>query len=792
MIYQFGDFHLDCGRFELLCNGRALPVERKPMELLILLVSREGQLVTRVDIAQRLWSSEVFVDTEHGINTCIRKLRYLLRDDPDKPCFIQTVTGMGYRFIAPIAPNEIEAPEASRPEAPGIISPDPVETPSRSGPSASTHSRRIWIALATVAVLGLCILVLTVGPHPLAARLLHRDTQPAITSLAVIPLDNLSGDPSQEYFADGMTDELITMLAKDSNLRITSRTSVMQYKGAHKPLGDIAHALNVDAILEGSISRANGNVHMNLQLIRADNDTHLWAESYDRGVNDTALPNEAALAIAKRLGNVGAHSAAIRYVNPAAHDAFLRGKYLWFTDRMAESGEYFKKATEIQPDYAEAWAWLSSYYGEGVVVNALEPRTSLQPMWETAQRALQLDPDLPDSHWAMGGAFFLSRWDWANADREFQRAISMDPRNAEYYYVRANLLETVNRNDEAIASAKKAMELDPFARPYGLASIYIGARQYDAALADVQLRMEASPNNPDLWAQIFDAQRRKGDYKQAMEAWAKWHILTGDPQSAVNLRSAYEKGGARGFIQWQLDRRLLQSKSQYVSPGELADYYAQLGERDKTLALLEEAYSRHFIDVIFIQGDPAFDFLHSEPLSIPRAADGSATGLLNLGHLFIQGCRTNSDKVTVNVNGANLEEISMASEMPGPVYQFGDFQLDCDRFELMRNGAVQRVERQPPELLILPLVSRAETAQRLWSGINTAIRKLPHLLRDDSEILRLIRAVTRMGYRSSPPSPRSKLRRPMQRCPRSGPAVSRIRQRQLDTTPPTPAEPNRP
>jgi TolB-like protein/DNA-binding winged helix-turn-helix (wHTH) protein len=616
-VFEFGDFRLDCGRFELVRNGKSLRVERKPMELLILLVTRQGQLVTRAEIAQRLWSSEVFVDTEHGINTAIRKLRYLLRDDSEEPKFIQTVTGMGYRFVARTI--SVGNPATAPPDAPALepAASDPGLVAETLAPPTVEESRKKSLAVqifvfARFIALTVLFIVMAIGPRQIAG-LLHRDSNPPITSLAVIPLDNLSGDPSQEYFADGMTDELITMLAKDSTLRITSRTSVMQYKGAHRPLQEIARALNVDGILEGSISRTNSNVHLNLQLIRADTDAHVWAESYDRNVSDTALPNEAALAIAKRLGSVSASSAHVRYVNPAAHDAFLRGKYLWFTDRMQESGEHFKKATEIQPDYAEAWAWLSAYYGEGIVVNALEPRTSLQPMWETAQRALQLDPDLADSHWAMGGAFFLSRWDWANADREFQRAISMDPRNAEYYYVRADLLQALNRNDEAIASAKKAMELDPFARPYGLASIYIGARQYDAALADVQLRMEASPNNPDLWAQVFDARRRKGDYKQAIEAWAKWHILTGDPQSAVNLRRAYEKGGARGFIQWQLDRRLLQSKTQYVSPGELADDYAQLGERDKTLVLLEDAYSRHFIDVIFIQGDPAFDFLHKDP-----------------------------------------------------------------------------------------------------------------------------------------------------------------------------------
>ncbi len=616
-VFQFDDFELDCGRFELLRKGVALRVERKPLELLILLVSRQGQLVTRAEIAQRLWSSEVFVDTEHGINTAIRKLRYLLHDDSDEPRFIQTVTGMGYRFVAPTisvgepatASSESPAVEPATSD-PGLAAEAPAPPATGEAPT-KTLAVQIFVVARFIALIVLFI-VMAIGPRQIAG-LLHRDPNPPITSLAVIPLDNLSGDPSQEYFADGMTDELITMLAKDSTLRITSRTSVMQYKGAHRPLREIARALNVDGILEGSISRTNGNVHLNLQLIRADTDAHVWAESYDRNVNDTALSNEAALAIAKRLGSVTASSARVRYVNPAAHDAFLRGKYLWFTDRMVESGDYFKKATEIQPDYAEAWAWLSCYYGEGVASNSLDPRGNIQPMWETAQRALQLDPELADSHWAMGAAYFLARWDWANADREFLRAISMDPRNAEYYYVRADLLEALNRNDEAIASAKKAIELDPFARPYGLASIYIGARQYDAALADVKLRMEASPNNPDLWAQVFDAWRRKGDYQKAMEAWAKWHILTGDPMSAADLRRAYERGGARGFIQWQLDRRLMQSKTQIVSPGELASYYAQLGERDKTLTLLEQAYRQHFVEVLFIQGDPAFDFLHSDP-----------------------------------------------------------------------------------------------------------------------------------------------------------------------------------
>ncbi len=280
---------------------------------------------------------------------------------------------------------------------------------------------------------------------------------------------------------------------------------------------------------------------------------------------------------------------------------------------MDESGEYFRKATEIQPDYADAWAWLSAYYGEGIAAHVLDPRTSLLPEWDTAQRALQLDPDLADAHWAMGAAYFLVRWDFSNADREFLHAISMDPRSTEYVYVRACMLEALNRFDEAIAIEKKAMEVDPFERPYALASLYPAARQYDASLAETRLRLEADPNNLDLLFNLFDTQRRMGNYRDAVDTWAKWHEAFGDPQSAANLRRAWEQGGSRGFIHWQIDRRLTQAKTSYVSPGELAVYNAQLGDKEKTLALLEESYRQHQVDTLYIQTDSAFDFLHAEP-----------------------------------------------------------------------------------------------------------------------------------------------------------------------------------
>ncbi len=517
--YQFGDFWLDCGAFQLLRNGHSLRVERKPMELLILLASREGQLVTRNEIADRLWASEVFVDTEHGINTAIRKLRYQLRDDPDHPQFIQTVIGMGYRFIAPITTVQKPSSEAVPPGAASIepAAPDPTQPKEAisaealpGAPTLHTPKPRYaaWAGLIAFAALIVAIPVVTRGAHPLSERMLHRNPEPVISSLAVLPLDNLSGDSSQDYFADGMTDELITMLAKDSSLRIVSRTSVMQYRGARRPLPEIARALHADAILEGSVSRSAGQVHMNLQLIRADTDSHLWADSYERDANDVALPDEAAKAIANQLHRAVPAVKANRHVTPAAHDAYLHGNYLWVGDHMEESGAWFPKAIDLQPDYALAWAGLADYYGEGIAGDVLDPRTSIVPEEQAAERALELDPNLPQAHQAMGAMFLIDRWDWADADREILRAISLDPQNGELYYLRACVLQAVNRNAEAIELGKKAMEIDPFSRPYALASIYVGApigcgAQGNSTAAGSKSQQSHSPRSGDGYVATY-------------------------------------------------------------------------------------------------------------------------------------------------------------------------------------------------------------------------------------------------------------------------------------------------
>lgn len=628
-VFQFGEYKLDCDRFELCRAGRALKLEKMPLELLILLASRKGDLVSRDEIAERLWGGEVYVDTEHGINTAIRKIRYILRDDSDQPRFVQTVMGKGYRFVGAI--EEVRSSEngykllteegRSARHGQALITPGHVSTAFESATAKAVEPPRnaarpsFKAGLGPTAVGAAALLVILVAGAVFALRSLKgRTAKTEIHSLAVLPLDNLSGDPSQNYFADGMTDELTTMLAKDSTLRIVSRTSVMQYKGVHRPLREIAQELGVDGVVEGSVERSGDKTHMTLQLIQGPSDTHIWAESYDRDANDlVSLPDEAAMAIAKRTNSSVLQKAAARYVNPDAHDAYLHGRYLWYAGSNEEAGNYFRKATEIQPDYAPAWTGVADYYGLGLIEGALDPRLARAPFEAAAQKAVDLDDTLPQAHNTLCAAIFISQWDLVRADRECVRAIDLDPRFGEPYHLRAKVLSAMNRHKEAIASQKKAMELDPFSRPWALAYIYWANRQYDAALVEARQRLESSPHDPTTLGILAAVYRCKGMLPEAAKAWEDGLIAEGNQADAASVRRAFAHGGYRAALLWNLADMKKQALKHYVSPVDLATQYAQLNMREETLGLLEEAYRQHAPQLVEdVQEDPAYDFLHSD------------------------------------------------------------------------------------------------------------------------------------------------------------------------------------
>jgi TolB-like protein/DNA-binding winged helix-turn-helix (wHTH) protein len=596
---RFGLFELDLRTRQLTKNGVKIRLPQQSILALSLLLERRGEIVTREELQQRLWPSDVFVDFDHGLNKSIQKLRDALGDLAGSPRYIETIPRIGYRFIGPAnGATEIGELRSDTNTPP----PQNLASAPQAGIAGSRRAR--WLLIAACIALG-----------ALAAGWLIRwrlRTSEPIQSLAVLPLDNLSGDPSQEYFADGMTDELITMLAKNSTLRVVSRTSVMQYKGARRPLPEIARALGVDGILEGSIARSGEKVHMTIQLIQAPSDTHLWAESYDRSSNDVAaLPREAALDVASRLHSSMASITPARYINPAAHDAYLQGRYLWWEGDNDASFPYFKKATELQPDYALAWFGLSSYYGAGAMFGQLDPQPALPQEDFTAQKCLQLDPSASECHLAMAGDELLSKWNVEEALRETSRAIELDPKSADAYELRSRILQALNRQEESIQAQKIALEFNP-ADPWTLALALWIARRYDAALTDVQQRVVATPRDPILQLLLAMNYRGKGMDKESIQCLEKYYLYAEGPASADALHRAFERGGTKAAVEWQIKFVKARAAKHYVSPVDLAELYAQLRDREQTLALLEEAFRQHAPGLLWIQCDSAYDFLHSD------------------------------------------------------------------------------------------------------------------------------------------------------------------------------------
>ncbi len=608
--FKFNDFELDGARFELRRNGKTLQLERIPLELLLLLTERNGELVARQEIIARLWGKDVFVDTDQGINTAIRKIRAALRDDAEKSRYIQTVSGKGYRFIAELQGANGNATTLIFPSQTTPASPDPA-------PAQVPHfSRRrpIWTPAGVTAVVLLILgvaLALNIGgvrDHIFAP---HR-TGP-IHSIAVLPLANLSGDPSQDYFADGMTDELITALARNRSLRVVSRTSAMQYKGVGKPLRDIAQSLGVDGILEGSVSRSGNRVHVNLQLIYAPTDTHIWAESYDRDAGAAfSLPEELSQTIAAEAKVEPAPATLRRAINPEAHDAYLQGRYFWFKHDFPRSKEYLEKAIQLQPDYAAAWCGLGDAYGAWAVRGAIPPQEGFGKLENAARKALALDDSLPEAHDSMAALYLFNKWDWRQAEAESLRAIELNPNFAEAHFTYAYTLTVLGRNDEALQEQKRSSQISPFERPWGLGFLYLHLRQYDAAITELRLRAEAESGDPFVRSILSEVYWLKGMGKESEQELEKAYVAIGDAKMAEASHRAFERGGERAVQRLGLSTILERARKQYVSPYDIAEQYAYAEDKENTLKFLGAAYHERSPRLIFLQNQPIFDFLHSD------------------------------------------------------------------------------------------------------------------------------------------------------------------------------------
>jgi TolB-like protein/DNA-binding winged helix-turn-helix (wHTH) protein len=606
---RFGPFELDQATWQLHKNGTRIKLPQQPLQLLAILLKRPGEAFTREQLRQGLWPSGVFVDFDQGLNKNILKLREALGDSADSPRYIETLPRIGYRFIGAVT----DPPEVFDRAV------DPTAVPAEMLPAGSTTQRRKWgRALLWSALLGCATAAVGFAVWLNRTRL----QRTPIDSVAVLPLENLSGDPNQDYFADGMTNELVTMLAKDSTLRVVSRTSAMQYKGVHRQVGEIAVKLGVNGIVEGTVNRSGDKVHMTVQLIHAGSDTNLWAESYDRDAeNSVSLPSEAARAIAARLKKVAAPAVPPRFISSEAHEAYLHGRYFFwagthtnaFHDQaMNKAGEYFKQAVALQPDYAEAWSGLSDFYQVSALHGDVPPAESQQRAEAAAIRALQLDGSLADAHNAMAANLLFFKWNGQGALAESARSLELDPNSDDHHFLRSKILTAMSRMEEALQEQKKAAELDDFARPYGLAYMLLNMRRYDAAVNEVRVRLETLPGDSRLHSVLAQAYWYQGMKKEAGEELEKEALLENDKSREAAIRHAFESDGYEGIIRLQLDDLNRRAATEYVAPFQFADHYAELRLKEPTLHFLDEAYKEHSPRLVYLQSYPAYDFLHSD------------------------------------------------------------------------------------------------------------------------------------------------------------------------------------
>ena len=620
-IASFGPYTLDLRSGELQKGGYRIKMGEQSFTILSMLLEKPGEMVTREELRAELWADDTFVDFDHGVNSAMQRVRDCLSDSAGKPRWVETVPRRGYRFVGQVEWSD----EGSESEASTL---DPEATRQAglearvfngTGRADSHLDPRPWPPRRRLVFgLGLALALVALAALP-AIRWIQQSQSKKraerIRSIAVLPLENFSGDPSQEFFADGMTDELITMLAKNPALRITSRTSVMQYKHAHRPLPEIARELGVDGILEGSVGRTGNRVHVTAQLIHGPSDTHVWADSYDRDLSDIgSLQGELARAIAQQVGVTKAvFGQPEKSIRPEAHDAYLLGRYSWFAFETEKSQQYFQKAIDLQPDYAAAWSGLGDSLTLKAVLGEAVPSAVMPQAESSVRKALELDSSLAEAHNAMAAIDLFFSWNPSAAEEESVRAIELNPGLAEPHHLRAKILNVLNRTEEAVQEQRKAMELDPFARSWGMARAFLGARQYDAALQDARARSDSQPNNPDLHWMLCLGYRFKGMEKESVEEWKRALELQAQPALADALRRAFQSGGYRGALAWDLSLLKDRSKNGYVSPMEFAHAYAQLGRNDEAFRSLDAAYREHATGLVEIQFSPELDGLHGDP-----------------------------------------------------------------------------------------------------------------------------------------------------------------------------------
>ncbi len=614
-VVRFGTYEISLHSGELRKSGVRIRVQQQPLRLLEILLEHPGEVVTREELRSRIWPNESFGDFDQAVNVAIAKLRVALGDSADNPRYIETLPRRGYRFIAGV--DVVNRPTTKLELLPEVGSSEAEERTQIEVKAKAAPKHLLWKhAWKTLgAAIALVLLVLMVSIF-FWKRRPSTDTLPSspIRSLAVLPLENLSND-SQDYFADGMTDELITDLAQISALRVISRTSVMPYKGVRKPLPQIARELNVDAVVEGTVLRSDKQVRITAQLIRAPADKHLWAESYEGDLRDTlALQKKVARAIAEQIRiKVTPQEETVlqnvKVVNPEAYENYLKGRYFWnkrTADGLTKATYYFKQAIESDPTYPLPYTGLADIY-------QVSDRPQLAR--EEVQKALDLDDQLAEAHNSLARILYLFDRDWEGADKEFERAVELNHNYAPAHHWYSMYLALKGRNEQALAEAEKAYELDPLSPVVGanLAKILQEAGQSDKAIEQAKKTLELEPDSAVTHAVLGLAYQDKRMYSEAIAEYKRALQLGGSPAEIRGLLgNAYAVSGNRT----DAEKMIAELKSLWPEHTraalDLAVVFSGLGDKENALSWLEKAQEMHVSDLIGIGKDSHFLELRSD------------------------------------------------------------------------------------------------------------------------------------------------------------------------------------
>jgi TolB-like protein/DNA-binding winged helix-turn-helix (wHTH) protein/Flp pilus assembly protein TadD len=619
---RFGVFEVDFNAGELRKNGLRVRLQQQPFQVLAMLLERPGEVVGREELQKRLWPADTFVDFDHGLNKAINKIRHALGDSAESPRFVETIARRGYRFLAEVKVVDVApvpGPELPPPPHPAAEARERQDLASKLPmverfPPSITWKIFVFLLLSLVASLAVWRL------HPWG-----RPSPTGIRSLAVLPLESLSNDASQDYFADGMTDELISDLGQISALRVISRTSVMVYKHAREPLPQIARELNVDAVVEGTVLRSGDRVRITAQLIEASTDKHLWSQSYEGELRDTlTLQNSVAKAIADQIRiNLNPREQAalkkVTVVNPEAYESYLKGRYFWnkrTADGLSKAIDYFNEAVNKDPDYAQAYAGLADSYalaGDWKYA-LLAPKEAYPKAKAAATKAIALDGTLGEAHISLAFCLDNFDWDWESAGREFTRGIELSPGYATGYDWYGWHLAMLGRNGEAVAEVEKAESLDPLSLIINadLAEELLVAHRFDDSIKQSRKTVILDPFFAPAHYVLGQALTLKHDYNEGIAELEKAIELSpGSSAFTANLAYAYAVSGMKDKAVQTLNDLKSQSNQAFSNAPEIALVYIGLNEKDQALAWLEKAYTERFSPWVLMR--PCFDPLRSDP-----------------------------------------------------------------------------------------------------------------------------------------------------------------------------------